>query len=135
MFLDSNIVIEMLNHDTTNALPESILADAAASGELLCNLIVVAEVAAGLEQSAALFSTLADLSIAVADLDLATALRAAQAHRLYRRRGGPRESILPDFLVAAHAATLGARLMTHDRRLSSYFPELTLLVPETHPNG
>ena len=138
IFLDSNIIIELLNDDGSKlqvgpAVAETISDRRAQSETLFCDLVVVAEVAAGLSRPAALAANLDAMSITVVDLDTAAALRAAEAYCEYRRRGGERSTILPDFLIAAHAATLGASLMTRDRRLGSYFPGLTLITPETHP--
>ena len=132
IFLDSNIMIELLNddRDERGAWSEAELAKAAREEELVCDLIVVAEVAAGVERPDLLLSNLEALSIGIAELDVATALRAAEAFKLYRRRGGPRETILPDFLIAAHAQRLGARLMSRDRRVASYFPDLVMIAPE-----
>ncbi len=67
------------------------------------------------------------------ELDIGVALVAGRAHRSYRQRGGVRQTILPDFLIAGHAEVLGASLMTRDRRLASYFPSLSFITPETHP--
>lgn len=71
--------------------------------------------------------------VSLVEMDVAAALRAAAAFREYRRRGGSRRTILPDFLIAGHAVALGATFVTRDRRLGSYFPDLTLITPETQP--
>ena len=48
----------------------------------------------------------------------------------YRKRGGTKQSPLPDFYVGAHAAIRGAALLTRDAsRYRSYFPTLTLIAP------
>ena len=133
IFLDSNIVIDLITSEGDAPWTTARLEQATMDEPLVCNVIVVAEVAAGLKDAQPLLADLDLLSIAVLDLDVPTALRAADAFREYRRRGGARSTILPDFLIAAHAATSGARLMTRDRRLASYFPDLTLITPETHP--
>lgn len=134
IFLDSNIVIDLLNDDGSEAAiwSEAIYADAASGKPMACNLVVVAEVAAGLEHPDSTVADIENLAIDILDFDAVTALRGAKAFREYRRRGGARSTILPDFLIAAHAATLGASLVTRDRRLESYFPELTLITPETN---
>lgn len=55
---------------------------------------------------------------------------AAQAHRLYRRRGGTRGMVLPDFLIDAHAAVSQLPLLTRDRRrFDSYFEGLQIVAP------
>lgn len=49
----------------------------------------------------------------------------------YRREGGPRHYLIPDFLVAAHARIQADRLAATDRGyLRRYFPSLALLSPE-----
>ena len=40
--------------------------------------------------------------------------------------------MIADFLIAGHAVVLNAALVTRDkRRIASYFPELTLITPES----
>ena len=95
---------------------------------------MLAEVARQFASLAEQQNYFATLGVLVELLDEKAAFRAGQAHNAYRRAGGAREGILADFLIGAHAATLGATLLTRDRqRFAAYFPELTLITPETHP--
>ena len=56
--------------------------------------------------------------------------RAGQAHSEYRRCGGKRPAILPDFLIGAQAEMRGWPLVTRDRkRFGSYFPDLQIIDP------
>lgn len=49
----------------------------------------------------------------------------------YRRRGGSRNTPLPDFFIGAHASVAGYRLLTRDKRqYRTYFPKLPLIAPE-----
>jgi predicted nucleic acid-binding protein len=68
------------------------------------------------------------------EASLDAAWRGGQAYREYRKRGGDRPPLLPDFLIGGHAQALGATLLTRDpRRFRSYFPDLNLITPEEIP--
>lgn len=57
------------------------------------------------------------------------AFLAAKTSLRYRREGGPRHYLIPDFLIAAHATIQSDRLAAEDRGyLRSYFPTLPLLI-------
>lgn len=135
ILIDTNIVIDLLGiHETAHASwSRRRYATVVGIEPLACNHIVLAEIAAGAERPLALLDDIERFHIEVLTLTDEVALAAGRTHGEYRRRGGPRDRILPDFLIAAHAGVLGAALMTRDRRLASYFPDLTLITPETHP--
>ena len=133
--LNTNIIVDLFGTlDTVEARwSADRYADAVEAGRVACNLVIVAELSSYAPSSGALMRRLADMEIDVAELSLDAAFRAGAAFQRYRERGGTRTTILPDFLIAAHAASMGATLVTRDRRLANYFPELSLITPETHP--
>ena len=135
ILLDTNIIIDLFgSEDHQEAHWSRRIYDSLPAREQIgCNLVVVAELAAEDVAADALLHQFDVFRIEVLDLELGGALRAGRAHQIYRQRGGIRTSILADFLIAGHAEALGATFMTRDRRLGSYFPELTLITPETHP--
>jgi len=60
----------------------------------------------------------------------AAAYLAGQIFLRYRREGGPRLHLIPDFLIAAHASIQADRIAAVDRGyLRTYFPDLVLLEP------
>lgn len=67
------------------------------------------------------------------NLPWAAAFAAGVAFRIYRRAGGGRDRVLPDFLIGAHAAIRGHKILTRDPRgYRSYFPDLDIISPDTH---
>lgn len=84
-----------------------------------------------------LFPNVATVEVAMRDLGLtwheiprAALFLAAKAHAQYRRRGGPRPMVLPDFVIGAHAAVERWPVLTRDRRrFATYFPTLELVTP------
>ena len=71
----------------------------------------------------------------VEEIPAAAAFLAGHAHASYRRAGGSRETILPDFLIGAHAAVTNRPLLTRDaRRVATYIPGATIIAPDS-PNA
>jgi predicted nucleic acid-binding protein len=61
---------------------------------------------------------------------------AAKACAQYRRRGGSKLQVPPDFFVGAHAAVEGWPLLTRDAsRFKTYFPTLDVLAPRRATSG
>jgi predicted nucleic acid-binding protein len=62
---------------------------------------------------------------------------AGKAFERYRRRGGTRVGVSPEFFIGAHAAVAELPLLTRDqRRYRSHCPTVTLLAPpETETAG
>jgi hypothetical protein len=104
---------------------------AADSYRLVINAIIYAEVSVR-------FSRIEDLEAALPQemfereaIPYEAGFLAAKSFLAYRRRGGTKRSPLPDFLVGAHAAIAGYRLLTRDAaRYRTYFPSLPLIAPD-----
>ena len=57
-------------------------------------------------------------------------IEAGKAYLLYRRQGGMKANVLPDFFIGAHAAVLCCPLLTRDtRRYATQFPNVLLICP------
>ena len=58
------------------------------------------------------------------------AQRAARAQAEYRKKGGTREVLIPDFLIGANAEFYSKRILTtNPRDFMKYFPDVEVLTP------
>lgn len=106
------------------------LAAALDRGPVVINQIIYGEVAHRFSTIEALDEVLTAGRFVRGNLPWAAAFLAAACYRDYRRRGGQRSCILPDFFIGAHAAVLGLPLLTRDAtRYRTYFPTLHLIAP------
>ena len=98
--------------------------------EIATNALVYAEVSARVGTQAELDLTLEMMQLAVLEIPREAAFLAGKAFLKYRKQGGTKTNVLPDFFIGAHAAVLGAPLLTRDpRRYATYFPTVRLIAP------
>ena len=133
IFLDSNVIIDLVERvGKWSGWSRAVVA--ALEEQLVCNPVVLAETAPRFASAAEQIRYMDDIHVTVLPIDPVAAFRAGRAHHHYRRRGGARDAVVADFLIGAHAEMLGATLITRDRaRFATYFPDLSLITPETHP--
>jgi predicted nucleic acid-binding protein len=140
--LDSSILISHLSGDLHQ---EAVLASIehlnVLGAELTLPLLCYAAVWTGIEllydaeqqrQTAAAVHDILEVSqiMLVAD-NVEIAREAARAHADYRRRGGRREVLIPDFVIGANAAYYSGRLLTtNPRDFLRAFPALEVLTPQ-----
>ena len=131
ILVDANILIDLFTDDPDWAdWSEEALANAAASGEILINPIIYAEVSIAFTDAGILDKGLKQLGIQRADLPYPAGFLAGKAFMKYRQRGGMKQSPLPDFYIGAHAQTEGLKLLTRDpKRYRTYFPEVEIISP------
>ena len=99
-------------------------------GSLVACEVVWAEVRAHFPAQREFDQALAALGVAFDALDAECATVAGETWRRYRKEGGPRTRLIPDFLVAAHAGLRADRLVTRDRGFfRRYFPGLRVFNP------
>ena len=133
IFVDTNVVVDLLEPDPRwSGWSGERLAEAALHDRVVASTVVVAECAGRFGGLSELRTAFAALDIEIDDVPIEAMFSAGHAFRAYRRGGAVREKILADFLIAAHAVERRAALITRDTRLyRSYFPDLTLITPET----
>ena len=106
------------------------VANAADRARLVINAIVYAEVSVRYSRIEDLEEALPNAMIERETIPYAAAFLAGKVFLAYRRHGGTKRSPLPDFLIGAHAAIAGYRLLTRDAaRYRIYFPGLRVISP------
>ena len=132
-FVDSNALLDALTEDPKWGPWSSAAIEAAtADGGLLINDIVYAGLAVGFPTIESLDHFVAEVGLKIVPMPRSALYLAAKTHLRYRRAGGTRTSVLPDFFIGAQAAVSSAAVLTRDaRRFRTYFPTVELISPET----
>ncbi len=131
VLVDSNVLLDIMTENPEwSPWSARALAAAADSGRIVINTIIYAEVSVRYTRIEDLEAALPRDIIEREAIPDPAAFLAAKAFLAYRRRGGSKTSPLPDFLIGAHAAVAGYRLLTRDTaRYRTYFPTLPLIAP------
>jgi predicted nucleic acid-binding protein len=130
-FVDSSVLLDLFTEDKLwLSWSQEQLTQAAQRGAIVLNAIVLAEISPRFPRIETLRSALPSMAI-IEEIPTAAAFLAGHAQADYRRAGGTREAVLPDFLIGAHAAVTNRPLLTRDsRRVSAYIPGATLIAPK-----
>lgn len=133
VLVDTNVLIDVFENDSEWAdWSVRQLRAQAQTDPLVINGIVYAELSCAFQSIETLDAAVDGLQLQLLPLPRPALFLAGKAYRVYRGRGGGKSQILGDFMIGAHAAVLGAKLLTRDRtRYASYFPKLRLITPST----
>ncbi|MEK6328338.1 MAG: type II toxin-antitoxin system VapC family toxin [Actinomycetota bacterium] len=128
--VDSSVLLDVFTEDPRSyQWSEAHLVDAAERGPLVVNAVVLAELAPRFSRIEELRSALPSMA-QIEEIPASAAFLAGHAHTSYRRSGGSRAAVLPDFLIGSHAAVTGRPLLTRDpRRVATYIPGAGLIRP------
>jgi hypothetical protein len=129
--VDSNVILDVLTEDPRwFKWSSSALEQCANAGRLFINPVIYSEVSMGFKRIEELEAALPCEFFERLPIPFEAAFLAGKAFLAYRRKGGPRTSVLPDFFIGAHAAVAGLRLLTRNRGgYGTYFPSLELVSP------
>ncbi len=132
ILVDSNILLDLMTADPNwFEWSAHAIAEAADHFRLVVNPIIYAEISIRYSKIEELDSALPRTMFDREALPYEAAFLAGKCFLAYRKKGGARQSPLPDFFIGAHAAVAGYSLMTRDAaRYRSYFPKLPLIAPE-----
>lgn len=132
---DSNIFLDVFQHDK-NWFEWSMrkLRECRDTDLIVVNAITFSETAGHFLSFRDIQTALSVAETELEELPWEAAYLAGHVHRKYRRSGGLRERVLPDFLIGAHAAVKSYRILTRDAaRYRTYFPDVDIIAPDTHP--
>jgi len=131
--VDTSVLVDVFRGD-----PDCAEASAEAlrrcirEGRLVVCDVVWAELAAVFASRETLEAAMSRLGVSLLPMSQGAATLAGQIWRQYRSRGGTRERMVADFLIAAHALTQCDRLLTRDRGFyRDYFKHLKVLQPSS----
>ena len=131
LLVDTNVLVDVLQNDPQWA--DWSIAQMRAQSSLharVINPIIYAEVSLSFSTMEALEDVVGTLALELREIPRPALFLAAKAFAQYRRRGGSKLQVLPDFFIGAHAAVEGWPLLTRDaRRFKTYFPTLEVLAP------
>ncbi len=130
--VDTNILLDVVTDDPDWA-DWSIeqLETAALRGPLLINDIVYGELAVRYERIERLETFLSEAGLDMVAMPRSALFLAGKVFQKYRKAGGSRSGVLPDFFIGAHAAVDRLDLLTRDTaRYRTYFPTVTLIAPD-----
>ncbi len=131
VLVDTNVLVDVLQDDPQWA-PWSIgqLRAQASIHQLTINPIIYAEMSLSFSTLEGLDGAVSTLALELREIPRPALFLAAKAYAQYRRRGGSKQQVLPDFFIGAHAAVEGWPLLTRDAaRFKTYFPTLQVVAP------
>jgi len=131
LLVDTCVLVDVLQNDPQWAdWSIAQLRAQAAVHALTINPVIYAEMSLSFSTLEALDAVVATLALEVRETPRPALFLAAKAYAQYRRRGGSKLQVLPDFFIGAHAVVEGWPLLTRDaRRFRTYFPTLQVLSP------
>ena len=124
--VDANVLFDLFRTDSPHhSQSRGWLRRAYDRGAIVVCDLVYAELVSAFANRSSLDGALHEIGAALSPIDSSIAYEAGLRWKRYRAAGGPRERIITDFLIGAHAMAAADVFLTRDRGFfSTYFPEL-----------
>ncbi len=124
--VDTNVLLDVfVSSASHHSQSQEWLISAYDRGAILVCDVVYAELVPAFGDRSSLDRALGEINATVSPIDTAIAYEAGLRWARYRQAGGPRERIIADFLIGAHAGAKADAFLTRDRGFYvTYFPEL-----------
>lgn len=129
ILVDTNILLDILEDDPVwyewslqQLQAQSLIHD------LAVNPIIYSELSLAFHTVEEQDRALQSMDLKYQELPRPALFLAGLAFVQYRRSGGQKNNVLPDFFIGAHAAVQGWSILTRDpRRYRNYFPSVRLI--------
>ncbi len=133
ILVDTNVMLDVVTDDPRwAAWSQHHLEAASLRDRLAVNGVIYAELSTRYTRIEDLDTMLAAASIAFMEIPREALFLAGKAFLAYRKGGGARTGVLPDFFIGAHAAVARTPLLTRDpRRYRRYYPTVNLIAPQS----
>jgi predicted nucleic acid-binding protein len=131
LLVDTNVLVDVLQNDPQWS--DWSIAQLRAQSKLhalAINPVVYAEMSLSFSTLEALDDVVLTMALELREIPRPALFLAGRAYALYRRRGGSKGQVPPDFFIGAHAAMEGWPLLTRDAsRFKTYFPTIDVIAP------
>jgi predicted nucleic acid-binding protein len=134
ILVDTNVILDVVGRDPAWwDWSRSQLNAAERTDQMAINEVVYAELAAGYRQYGEVDALIDASGLVLMRTPRPALFVAGKVFQRYRRAGGTRTGVLPDFFIGAHAIVSEATLLTRDpRRYRAYFPGISLISPSVN---
>ena len=131
LLVDTNVLVDVLQDDPQWAeWSISQLRAQAKIHQLAINPVIYAEMSLSFLTMETLDAVVARMELTCQEIPKPALFLAGKAFAQYRKRGGGKTQVLPDFFIGAHAAVQGWPLLTRDpSRFRTYFPGMEVRAP------
>lgn len=132
LLVDTNVILDVIQDDPKWAAWSQAQLDSAALKEILViNPVIYAELSLAFQRIEELEAMLSRADLRIEPIPPEALFLAGKVFLQYRRKGGAKTGVLPDFFIGAHAAVAALTLLTRDTaRYKTYFPKLELISPD-----
>jgi predicted nucleic acid-binding protein len=132
ILVDTNVILDVVQDDPVWAEWSQGQLDAwAVREELGINAVIYAELSIAYVRIEELEDTVHTAGLRFLEIPREALFLAGKAFLAYRKQGGTRTGVLPDFFIGAHAAVMTLPLLTREAaRYRTYFPGVALITPE-----
>lgn len=132
--IDTCIILDILDRNSTwHQWSKERFKRLSETSTLVINPIIFSELCAGMDSAEEVLSLMHSLALSEAPLSHETLFLASKAYLIYRKNGGVKTGVLPDFYIGAQAAVHQWSLLSRDKgRYTSYFPSVDVILPSSH---